>query len=383
LVSLIESAGLDTHNPIVEYIRGARRRSFIYEEDEFPDRKRSSTPKVIARIEASPDPEDPRLMYLSPGGHLSPGGSTTRTRGRSLVYDMSPEYLRAYITIGAEGKSKWAGIRGMCQLPRQTVKMRLFCFAQAGMGASSFERWDVLILSGIEVIPVELPGYGLRMNEPFMSSLCGAAEAAAEALEGFTDKPYAVLGHSLGGWIAYEFVQALLRRGKHAPVKAYFSAIRAPHLFGPHHDLDVQTPTLSTLKSRQVFWTAFERRYGSSPDLQNPAVKEFVFPRLQAAFKLLEEYQPSSHDPLSCPINTFGAHKDSRYTPEQLNAWQAYTSAEYSEHWFHTAQEDDSQWGTPHRYIIDNPLPVIDFMGNDLSQIFDTTREQSYQHAYR
>lgn len=48
------------------------------------------------------------------------------------------------------------------------------------------------------------------------------------------------------------------------PAFLIVSGNRAPHLAGPQHDVD---PTVMHALSYADFWPAFERRYGSNPDL--------------------------------------------------------------------------------------------------------------------
>lgn len=84
---------------------------------------------------------------------------------------------------------------------------------------------------------------------------------------------YAVFGHSLGAWLAYEVTLHIQRlsksRGSAAsdillPRALVVSCNRAPHLSGVEHDTD---PTRLHQLQGDEFWAAFERRYGSNPYL--------------------------------------------------------------------------------------------------------------------
>lgn len=48
------------------------------------------------------------------------------------------------------------------------------------------------------------------------------------------------------------------------PTRLIVSGNRAPHLAGPHHDVD---PTVFHTLCYRDFWPAFERRYGANADL--------------------------------------------------------------------------------------------------------------------
>ena len=62
----------------------------------------------------------------------------------------------------------------------------------------------------------------------------------------------------------YVELQEAKRLGMPLPAFLIVSGNRAPHLAGPQHDVD---PTVMHALSYADFWPAFERRYGSNPDL--------------------------------------------------------------------------------------------------------------------
>lgn len=80
------------------------------------------------------------------------------------------------------------------------------------------------------------------------------------------DKPYCVLGHSLGAWLAYEVCAQAQARGLPLPRKLYASANRAPHLHHLKHDVD---PTPFSRLPKERFWKAWDRRYGHIPGLDS------------------------------------------------------------------------------------------------------------------
>jgi surfactin synthase thioesterase subunit len=134
--------------------------------------------------------------------------------------------------------------------------------------------------AGIEVLPIELPGHNSRLREPLASDLrplaarIASVVAAQEAklnqqkqqqYEAYSSS-YALLGHSMGAWLAFEVAQALLRGtvGVQSPCHLIVVANRAPSLCGAEHDID---PTRLSQLDGDAFWAAFTRRYGPNASL--------------------------------------------------------------------------------------------------------------------
>jgi surfactin synthase thioesterase subunit len=66
------------------------------------------------------------------------------------------------------------------------------------------------------------------------------------------------------------------------------AAPRAPHLSGPTNDVD---PTVLHALEGDAFWAAFERRYGHTPALAAPGVKQCLEPLFRMDFRAVETYQ--------------------------------------------------------------------------------------------
>ncbi len=197
-----------------------------------------------------------------------------------------------------------------------------------------------------------------------MRDLTDGLQSAVCAADGVH---YALLGHSMGAWLAYELALEMRRRGMPAPLKVFVSSNRAPSLAGPQHDPDPLGASISTLPPSE-FWPRFEGRYGANPDLKSPGVRAFLLPLLRADFACIEHYRgPADEAPLSCPLAAIGARGDNRFMPEQLGAWRACTTGDFKVHWFDAVPVHS--WATPHRFLIDDPAAFQAWIGDDLLQL--------------
>ena len=255
------------------------------------------------------------------------------------------------------------------------VKVRVLAIPQAGMGAWAFHGWQEKLPKSVEMLPVELPGRNSRMLEDkgqSMAELVGdLVTAVMPALE---TKPFVVLGHSLGAWMAFEVCNEIERRRGPKPLCLIVSGCRAPQLHEPlEHDADRVMPCLHDLPKGSgpgSFWEHFDRRYGKNPDLASDGVKDYVEPLLRSDFKILETYAPTrgAAEKFPFPVLGCGARGDNRFTPEQLTAWSVYTDT-FAERWFDTAATTP-KWSTPHRYLVDSPDAFVAFLGPKCEDLF-------------
>lgn len=255
------------------------------------------------------------------------------------------------------------------------VKVRVLAIPQAGMGAWAFHGWQEKLPKSVEMLPVELPGRNSRMLEDKGQSMALLVDELVTALMPTLEaKPFVVLGHSLGAWMAFEVCNEILRRNGPRPLCLMVSGCRAPQLFEPKaNDADRIMPCIADLPAGSgpgSFWEHFERRYGKNPDLSSDGVKEYVEPLLRSDFKILETYTPTRlpENKLPFPIHACGASGDNRFTPEQLAAWGEYTE-HFSEKWFDVTATMP-KWSTPHRYLVDGPDAFIKHLGPKCEDLF-------------
>ena len=75
-------------------------------------------------------------------------------------------WARRFFNPPVEVVSRPAGRWLVSPRPNPTAKVRLFCFPYAGGGLASFRALAQLFDSTVEVVAVEPPGRGSRINEP-------------------------------------------------------------------------------------------------------------------------------------------------------------------------------------------------------------------------
>jgi surfactin synthase thioesterase subunit len=113
---------------------------------------------------------------------------------------------------------------------RTGTVLRVFCFPYAGGSAAIYQHWQQHAPNWLQICPVELPGRGRLYAENPFGSIAELAAAITSALYPYTNTPYALFGHSMGGTIAYEVACGLEAAGRALPRKLFVSGARAPFL---------------------------------------------------------------------------------------------------------------------------------------------------------
>lgn len=179
---------------------------------------------------------------------------------------------------------------------RPNARLRLYCFPYAGGAAYAYTKWAELFPHWIEVRAVELPGRGPRVKEPLFSRFDPLLDAVQSALKSeWSQSPFALYGHSMGGLIAFELTRRLRRDQVTVPVALVISGRPAPG-----------TPeTLRAISnaSDDALWQHL-RSYNGTPNelLDNPEIRQLFLPILRADFSVVENYGYVVEPPVTVPI---------------------------------------------------------------------------------
>lgn len=212
--------------------------------------------------------------------------------------------------------------------PRASPAVRLFCFPFAGGSAGAYRTWGTALPESIEVLPVELPGRGLRMQETPLAEWPALLSALAEGLEPLLTSPFAFFGYSMGAKIAYELARTLRRAGRPGPTHLFLSAGSAPHL--PKRGPDrYHLP-------RPAFLAEIVKMGGTRPEvLADPDLVEMFLPCLRADFKLMDQYTCVPEERLDCPFICFRGSSDRTVPPEEVEPWREHTRGGFRMETYH------------------------------------------------
>lgn len=192
---------------------------------------------------------------------------------------------------------------------------RLFCLPHGGADGSVFRSWHGLVGPGIEVVPVQLPGRGIRMAEPAERSIVRLGERLAGPITHRADDlPYVLFGHSMGALLAYELGLAL-QDGPRPPAAVVVSGTVPPHV--PR-----STPAMHLLPDED-FRSRLGALGGIPPELlAEEEWLELFLPVLRADFEAAETYRTRATLSAGVRLIALGGTDDPAAPPADVERWR-------------------------------------------------------------
>lgn len=197
--------------------------------------------------------------------------------------------------------------------PAPEAEVEVFAFPHAGASAEVFRGLAQAAPSWLALRPLELPGRGRRMGEPFDWALEPLVDALADVIDAEAGtKPIVFFGHSMGALLAFETA----RHFHDLPAALLLSGHRAPQLdrsyLKGHEDDDATfAAELRTWAGGEVEW------------LEHPELRELFLPILRADFRALVEYRYRDGPRPEGRAKLLAGAEDPFATLEGLEAWRS------------------------------------------------------------
>lgn len=207
-------------------------------------------------------------------------------------------------------------------MPVPAANVALLCLPCAGASATMYLRWRRALPAWLRVVPLELPGRGARMGEPFahdidalVAQLC---DEQADALQG----DFALFGHSMGALLAFGMARRLRALGLELPRALLVSASPAP---------SQRDPLRFAGKTGDAVLTADLRQQGGTPDavFDSPELMRLTLDVLAADYRLCEGYRYSEAAALPLPLHGF-AGRDDDIEAARMQAWSREAGADFT-----------------------------------------------------
>lgn len=197
--------------------------------------------------------------------------------------------------------------------------MKLFSFAYAGGdGHVFYSIQQALVQQGIEVLPYMYKGRNVRQEEGHYQSIVEAATEAVDFINKHVEgQDYGLLGHSMGGLIAYECYQQLYEKGDPLPKMMIFSGSLPPNqLVRGEYAIESDEELVAQLTAEDSI---------SASALAIPEFKEYFLPIMKNDIRIFDQYEQTTDHQIIVPVTVLTGDNDSNVTKEKVLDWQKYT----------------------------------------------------------
>jgi surfactin synthase thioesterase subunit len=198
-------------------------------------------------------------------------------------------------------------------------KVNLYCFPFAGGSKYSYGGYIRAAPAFLNIVPVEIPGRGMRANEPLLTRLERIADDIFEQIKDqLNDQQYGLYGHSMGALLGYLVTKKIVQAQLRQPLHLFFTGCIAPSL--TYRDLvDHSLP-------KAEFFERVKELGGSTDEIwSNEDLMTFFEPILRADFEAVASYRYTPSVPFSIPVSIV-IGKEEKASYDEAMAWQKETT---------------------------------------------------------
>jgi acyl transferase domain-containing protein/surfactin synthase thioesterase subunit len=254
----------------------------------------------------------------------------------------SEQHIAHHGAAASRTAQKWL----IAPQPNPAAKARLFCFPYAGGGLVSFRAWPQLLDESLEMVAIEPPGRGTRINEAPIDNMDTFIECLLPEMLAWLDRPSAFFGHCLGGLTMFVMLCALPKESAQFIKHVFACGIRPPHLLKRrgefednlvydmmlHKEFDIRLPPYD--QADDIFVDIVRHFDTPAADrmLGIPKLRAALLPTIRAEFRMAYNYQYQARQPFSFPISSFVGNVDPWVSEKDSAGWGQYTCGGFRNH---------------------------------------------------
>ena len=228
--------------------------------------------------------------------------------------------------------------------------MIVFLLAHAGGAACLYPAFFPRLAARAELVPLDLPGHGLRGAEPLLRDIPAMTRDLGATMERVLcqtggETPYMLFGHSMGGLLA--FLLAAVQEENRRPAAHVFvsgSAVPGRH-YVPHGLMELGDEEL---------WKQSAAHFGgiSQEALESGELMSVFAPVLRADLQAVTDFAPAGGQAVDAPITAICGGDNDVVDEADTVLWRRYTTGAFS----------NRMLAGGHFYLLTDPAPCEDIL---------------------
>jgi surfactin synthase thioesterase subunit len=208
---------------------------------------------------------------------------------------------------------------------RPASSRTLVCLSFCGGGLAAYQPWAPLLDDDTELAVVCYPGREGRFAERFATSWEELATDATRAVCTAADRPYALFGHSMGGWMAFEVATRMERGAGPPPQELVISSCNAPNRGVTQRDA---FPRIDDSDDTLLDWM---RTIGALPEyvLADTDLREISLELMRADIKVRDSYGSRPGVTTRLPVQILHGSDDDVIEPDLARRWRAVATGRF------------------------------------------------------
>jgi surfactin synthase thioesterase subunit/acyl carrier protein len=203
----------------------------------------------------------------------------------------------------------------------KSVEHQILMFHDAGGSSQLFNDWDVNLSDNYELIIVELPGHGNRLNEKPINDFELLMDIIIPKINKIINKPYSIYGHSMGGLLGFE--TASIMQSKYNKPAENLIISGTPYLYKYNNEL-INAIVRNNIPDEEL------RKLipGINKNTDEELAAKIVH-AIRADFELIYSYHYNDSIVLESNIIALHAEDDDRVQTKDVVRWELATSKEF------------------------------------------------------
>lgn len=202
-------------------------------------------------------------------------------------------------------------------------QIKLLLLPYAGGSALFYSRWVKYLSKHIKMVPIELPGRGMRFKEELCDDMSKTIEDIWHQVKAeITEGRYALFGYCIGTLIVYELLKKIKKENMPEPSHCFLCAYPAPDV--PRKGKQMKIVNEEELMEEWINYSNVSRK-----QLMEKPYLRSMYEVWKSDCTVIDKYYFSgTKEKFDCNITLVNGTREQIFSLNELESWQTFCNKE-------------------------------------------------------